>query len=273
MKKDSGSYSVLVANTNSTSTTYSHTNLTANSKYTYKVYAINAAGTSTASNEVTTIPTTTLKINPLGKLTIDEGKLLSFAVKLTDPSMSGMVFSLEKNPPAGASINQNNGMFSWTPNDTQGGKAYIFDIVANLGSLSDRQSITITVNDSIKKSDPIKEPEPPKDDPIDEPVKLEIASFVDSTRDPQSYVDRYNNEPSYKKWFDDNFPEYSSIYEAVGLDAPKSDEPKTDEPKTDTPKTDEPKFGICGPGTKLIDGICTIVDMPKPKLKPWWQFW
>ncbi|QLH11829.1 hypothetical protein DSQ20_03720 [Nitrosarchaeum sp. AC2] len=322
MKKDSGSYSVLVANTNSTSTTYSHTNLIANSKYTYKVYAINAAGTSTASNEVTTIPTTTLKINPLGKLTIDEGKLLSFAVKLTDPSMSGMVFSLEKNPPAGASINQNNGMFSWTPNDTQGGKAYIFDIVANLGSLSDRQSITITVNDSIKKSDPIKEPGPPKDDPIDEPVKLEIASFVDPTRDPQSYVDRYNNEPSYKKWFDDNFPEYSSIYEAVGLDAPKglapfvdtskdpqsyvdrynnepsykkwfddnfpeyssiyeavgldkpkSDEPKTDEPKTDTPKTDEPKFGICGPGTKLIDGICTIVDMPKPKLKPWWQFW
>ncbi|WP_237698783.1 fibronectin type III domain-containing protein [Nitrosarchaeum koreense] len=324
-KKDSGSYSVLVANTNSTSTTYSHTNLTTNSKYTYKVYAINEAGTSTASNEVTTIPTTTLKINPLGKLTIDEGKLLSFAVKLTDPSMSGMVFSLEKNPPTGASINQNNGMFSWTPNDTQGGKAYIFDIVANLGSLSDRQSIIITVNDSIKKSDPIKEPEPPKDDPIDEPVKLEIASFVDPTRDPQSYVDRYNNEPSYKKWFDDNFPEYSSIheavgldtpkglapfvdtskdpqsyvdrynnepsykkwfddnfpeyssiYEAVGLDKPKTDEPKTDtpkidEPKTDTPKIDEPKFGICGPGTKLIDGICTIVDMPKPK--PWWQFW
>ncbi|MBS3925253.1 MAG: hypothetical protein KGZ34_00975, partial [Nitrosarchaeum sp.] len=92
------------------------------------------------------------------------------------------------------------------------------------------------------------------------------------------YVDRYNNEPSYKKWFDDNFPEYSSIYEAVGLDKPKTDTPKTDEPKTDTPKTDipktdKPKFGICGPGTKLIDGICTIVDMPKPKLKPWWQFW
>lgn len=178
-----------------------------------------------------------------------------------------MVFSLE-NSPTGAAINQNNGMFSWTPNDTQGGKSYTFDIAADLGSLNDRQSITIAVNDVLKNSEPAKEPEPAKD-PGKEPAKeSKIASFVDTTRDPQSYVDRYNNEPSYKKWFDANFPEYSSIYEAVGLD-----EPKTDTPKTDTPKTEEPKFGICGSGTKLIDGICTIIDMPKPKLKPWWQFW
>ncbi|MDO8640158.1 MAG: hypothetical protein Q7R33_01315, partial [Nitrosarchaeum sp.] len=44
---------------------------------------------------------------------------------------------------------------------------------------------------------------------------------MDPTKDPQSYVDRYNNEPTYKKWFDENFPEYSSIYQAVGLDEPK----------------------------------------------------
>jgi len=31
-------------------------------------------------------------------------------------------------------------------------------------------------------------------------------------------VDRYNSEVSYKNWFDDNYPEYSSIYEAVGLE-------------------------------------------------------
>ncbi|MEK0370840.1 MAG: CFI-box-CTERM domain-containing protein, partial [Nitrosopumilus sp.] len=45
-------------------------------------------------------------------------------------------------------------------------------------------------------------------------------------------------------WFDDNYPEYSSIYEAVGLEEPI---------------IEEPEFGECGEGTKLIDGKCTIV--------------
>ena len=37
----------------------------------------------------------------------------------------------------------------------------------------------------------------------------------------KSYVDRYNNEASYKEWFDKSYPEYDSIYQAVGLDEPK----------------------------------------------------
>ena len=41
-------------------------------------------------------------------------------------------------------------------------------------------------------------------------------TFVDPEKDPQSYVDRYNNEASYKEWFDKNYPEYT-IEEAVGL--------------------------------------------------------
>jgi hypothetical protein len=45
-----------------------------------------------------------------------------------------------------------------------------------------------------------------------------IASFVDESKDPQSYVDRYNNEPSYKKWFHDNYSQYDSIEQAVGLE-------------------------------------------------------
>jgi len=48
--------------------------------------------------------------------------------------------------------------------------------------------------------------------------KLRVASFVDGTKDPQSYIDRYNNEPAYKKWFDENYPEYDSIEQAVGLE-------------------------------------------------------
>jgi len=48
--------------------------------------------------------------------------------------------------------------------------------------------------------------------------KLGIASFVDKSKDPQSYIDRYNSEPSYKKWFDENYPQYKTIHEAVGLE-------------------------------------------------------
>jgi hypothetical protein len=44
-----------------------------------------------------------------------------------------------------------------------------------------------------------------------------IADFVDTTRDPQYYVDRYYSESSYKEWFDRNYPEIT-IEQAVGYD-------------------------------------------------------
>ena len=44
-----------------------------------------------------------------------------------------------------------------------------------------------------------------------------IASFVDPDKDPQYYIDRYNNESAYREWFDRNYPDIT-IEEAVGLD-------------------------------------------------------
>ena len=43
----------------------------------------------------------------------------------------------------------------------------------------------------------------------------QIADFIDSSKDPQYYIDRYYNEPFYKSWFDRNYPELT-IEEAVG---------------------------------------------------------
>jgi len=43
--------------------------------------------------------------------------------------------------------------------------------------------------------------------------------FVDQSKDPQYYLDRYYNERTYKEWFDSNYPGIT-IEEGVCLDAP-----------------------------------------------------
>jgi len=49
-----------------------------------------------------------------------------------------------------------------------------------------------------------------------------IADFVDVDKDPQYYIDRYNNEVAYKLWFDRNYPNLT-IEEAVGLTQPEQE--------------------------------------------------
>jgi hypothetical protein len=51
------------------------------------------------------------------------------------------------------------------------------------------------------------------------PNSSALASFVDPEKDPQSYIDRYDNEPKYKEWFDTNYSDIT-IYQAVGLSEP-----------------------------------------------------
>ena len=143
------------------------------------------------------------------------------------------------------------GQFTWTPSAAQGnvnGIQYNFDIVVEKGAQKDSESITITVKDPVVTQPKDDEPkDEPKEEPKDEPKEGDIASFVDTSKDPQSYVDRYNNEPSYKKWFDDNFPEYDSIYQAVGLEeelvipAPFVDESKDPQSYVDR-YNNEPKY-------------------------------
>jgi len=46
-------------------------------------------------------------------------------------------------------------------------------------------------------------------------LKTKIPGFPDPNKTPQQYIDRYNNEPMYKEWFDRQFPE--SNYLLKGL--------------------------------------------------------
>ncbi len=181
--------------------------------------------------KVAPIPDFVLALNSISDKTIEEEKTLVFTPTLTQ-SLTGVIFSLEKNPPTGASINSETGQFTWTPTESQGPASYVFDIVVKKGASEDREDVKITVTELSPPIQPeqTQEPEPTsvtEPEPTSEPTpvmestqELGIASFVDPTKDPQSYVNRYNNEPKYKEWFDTNFPEYSSIYQAVGLEKP-----------------------------------------------------
>jgi len=76
--------------------------------------------------------------------------------------------------------------------------------------------------------------------PTTEPKDLGLASFVDESKDPQHYIDRYNKESTYKKWFDETYPDIT-IYDAIGLPQPKVAEIKEPEPKVAEIK-EETKF-------------------------------
>ncbi len=106
-------------------------------------------------------------------------------------------------------------------------------------------------------------PTTPQETPTVEPVET-IAQFVDPDKDPQHYVDRYNNEESYKKWFDTNYDQYDSIYEAVGVDesaTPNTPDPSNNIPTTtpETPPRIESKEQTCEAGTELVNGVCQVV--------------
>ena len=201
-----------------------------------------------------------LQLNSIQDKIIEVEKTVTFTVSITDNSFINPVYTLD-NAPVDAKIDPITGKFVWTPSKSHGNiedVIYNFDVIVNVGNQEDRQNVSIIVKKAYEqpvvepKVEPVVEPKvEPVVEPKVEPVISTMASFVDESKDPQHYIDRYDNEPTYKEWFDENYSQYSSIYEAVGLE--------------------EPEFGICGDGTKLIDGICTIIK--KINEKPWWQFW
>jgi hypothetical protein len=185
-----------------------------------------------------------LQLNSIQDRIIEVEKTITFTASVTDNSIIDVVYSLEnttrglENTTTGATIDPNTGKFVWTPSKSFGNMVdviYNFDVIVSIGDKEDRENISITVKKAYD--------EPEIESKVEPEIESKVEPEIESKVEP--------NESTYKEWFDENYLQYSSIYEAVGLE--------------------EPEFGLCGDGTKLINGVCTIVE--KIIEKPWWQFW
>lgn len=111
-----------------------------------------------------------------------------------------------------------------------------------------------------------------KSEMINEPTS-KIASFVDTSLDPQHYIDRYNNEPAYKEWFDRNYPTLN-IEEAVGIHI-EPEEGKTSIPGFPDPEKDpqhyidrynnEPVYKEWFVRNFVGQSIYEVVGVPEPE--------
>jgi hypothetical protein len=83
----------------------------------------------------------------IGDKSVAELGLLSFnaSASAADIPVQTLVFSLAGEVPEGAVITAA-GAFSWTPSDEQGPGEYTFDVCVSDGTLSDCETITVTVN-------------------------------------------------------------------------------------------------------------------------------
>ncbi|MBI2865401.1 MAG: carboxypeptidase regulatory-like domain-containing protein [Chloroflexi bacterium] len=100
-------------------------------------------------NEVNRSPALT----PIGSKAVDEGSLLTFTARATDPDVPAntLTFSLDTGAPSGASIDGASGVFNWTPTEAQGPGVYTVTVrVRDNGTpvLSASEAVVITVNEA-----------------------------------------------------------------------------------------------------------------------------
>ncbi|MDB6019586.1 MAG: hypothetical protein JWR19_4075 [Pedosphaera sp.] len=127
---------------------YTATNVQTADAGNYSVIVTNLGG-STISSNASLIVNNPPILNPIASRTIHAGTLLSIPASATDPDIPTniLTFSLDPGAPAGANINSSNGLFTWTPTDTQLGTNPITARVTDNGvpNLSDAKFFAVTV--------------------------------------------------------------------------------------------------------------------------------
>ena len=111
---------------------------------------------------------------------------------------------------------------------------------------------------------------PSEPEETEEPVSKQIpAAFVDPSKDPKFYVERYVTESSYKAWFEDNYSDYT-FHEALDISKSELDkliaeiEKENSEPAPVETPEEPTKTTECGPGTILKDGACVLDERCGP---------
>jgi hypothetical protein len=104
-----------------------------------------------APNQIPNQPNSPPVLASIGTKTVNELSLLSFIVSATDPDAQQILtYSLDEGFPAGAAINSESGVFTWTPTEVQGPNVYGITIrVTDNGTpnLSAFETISVTVNE------------------------------------------------------------------------------------------------------------------------------
>jgi large repetitive protein len=85
-------------------------------------------------------------LGAIGNKGISEQINLGFTASATDIDGDVLSYSLSS-APSGASIHASSGAFSWTPDEAQGPGSFTFSICASDGTVSDCESITVTVTE------------------------------------------------------------------------------------------------------------------------------
>jgi len=246
----SGTFSVLTSNTGIT-TTYSHTGLETGS-YTYMVYAINSVGTSAASTQATSTILVSEEPESTAPSFIDPEKGAQYYLdryydepgykEWFDNNFPDYTIEDAIELAIPDSFPDEPGPDSVAPTfvDPEKGAQHYLDRYYDEPAYKewfDNNFPDYTIEDAIELAIPGSFPEESEPKPI--------LPFVDTNQDPQYYINRYNNDPVYQEWFDENFPDYT-IYEAIGVEEPEAPEP--------------PKLGICGEGTIWVDGTCVVAQ-------------
>ncbi|MEA5075213.1 MAG: tandem-95 repeat protein, partial [Coriobacteriia bacterium] len=108
-------------------------------------------GTATDS-EAITVTVTEMNVAPvlgaIGDKAVDELTELTFTASATDANLPAqpLTFSLGAGAPAGAAITAG-GVFTWTPTEAQGPGSFDITITVSDGSLTDSETITVTVGE------------------------------------------------------------------------------------------------------------------------------
>ncbi len=272
VKKGPAQFETLTPSTQNSTTKYSHTNLVTGTVHVYRVYTITSSGTSLASSEASATPTTSTVETP-PPINAKPPSPPTLSANLASPTQINLYWSTPSNTGGatvtGYKIEYKIGQDSYrtltskTPNTTYSHTGLLANTYSYRIYAINPAGMSVASNEvSIKTADPPKpveeKPDPtkcgvgtvfddatetcvlatePEPEPESETPTTHIPGFPDPTKDPQSYVERYNSEAAFKSWFDNNFPG-KTIYEVVGVPEP------------------EPAELQCGAGTHVEKGVC-----------------